>query len=300
MKQRLFAFLFFAAVCFGFILSGEGAQAFSIFPLRHTVVVDSGKSQTVFVDVSNESLNEITVYPEVDAFELDPETGAIKFGTSDVAKSWIEPEVKMLRVSAQKKERMNFTITVPAGTLPGSHYLGLFAKEKSKGGQVGLGSRIGTLLFLHVAGKVEEKLQIQDFSSENFWNFSSRVELFVQLYNNGTIHLLPGGQIELTNFHGDIVEKILVNKENRKVLPLEVWKHSYAVQSLSWKDVGRVHAKLVTVYGVTNQVVLAEKVFWYTPWWFLTIFGILGTLGLVGVVFGIKKIVKQTLRRVKK
>lgn len=293
MKKRFVAFLFCFFALSIFFFGKEEAKAFSISPLRHTLVVDSGKSETVFVDIVNESQKEIIVYPEVDAFELDPETGAVKFGTSDIAKSWIEADKKLVNLPPQKKERVNFKVSVPLRSSPGSHYLGLFLKEKSSGGQVGIGSRIGTLLFLHVAGTVEEKLEVQDFSIKNIWNIYKSSELFLQLYNNGTIHLLPGGQIEVRNFRGESVQNILVNKDNRKVLPEEVWKNSYKIQNLTWRDVGPVHLRLHLVYGVTNQIVSEEEIFWYTPWWSLVVVGVFGIMIIYAIIFGIKKIVQR-------
>ncbi len=262
-KQKSIFFLF---VLVGVFLYGESAGALSIFPVRRTVVVDPGKTAVALVEIYNDEGNILEVQPEVDAFVLNSNTGHAEFGQSDEAKSWVRVNEEVFFLKPKEKRSVEFVITVPSGIVPASHYLGLFLRQKPTGGQVGLGKRVGTLLFLHVSGVVTEKMQVQDFSVEK----KDDQEFFhIQLLNGGTIHLAPVGYISVRDMWGKQIASLPLNPNQRKVLPGDVWRTQIGIPLMDWKRIGKVHVEMIVNYGLSNQVLKAPLQFWYIPWWFV-------------------------------
>lgn len=276
-KSFFLLFLIFLGQFFFF----QNAKAFSIFPARYTFVVDSGKTAVASVQIYNDEDQPIQVTAEVDAFALDSDTGHTQFGQSDPAKSWIQASVSSLTLSPEQKQTVDFTIAVPPETPAGSHYLGLFLKQKSAAGQVGLGKRIGTLLFLHVGGEVSEKLQIQDFSFEKE---RGNRNFHIQLQNNGSIHLMPGGNVRLFNFWGAQISGIPVNQNQRKVLPNADWRETLTLKNLGISSIGKIRADLTVEYGLTGQIVQSTIYFWYFPWWSI-VFALLFLFAIAASIF---------------
>ncbi len=272
-KKNFFLFFFLVLGQFFFF---QNTKAFSLFPARYTLVVDPGKTAVVSIQIYNDENTSIEITPEIDAFALNPDTGHTQFGQSDPAKSWIRANRSSLTLGAKQKQTVDFTVDVPPGTSVGSHYLGLFLKQKSSPGQVGLGKRIGALLFLHVSGEVSEKLLIQDFSFEK--KGADRT-LHVQLQNTGTIHLLPVGYIKVFTWWGEQVLVVPINPNQRKVLPNAEWRDVFFMHNLGIKSIGRVRAELSMEYGLTGQVLQSTLHFWYLPWYFVSLFILIFGIG---------------------
>ena len=89
MKNVLKYFCFSFVLVIGSFVFCSTVKAFSIFPVRQTVVIDPGKVAVASVQIYNDENEIIQVVPEIDAFQLDPDTGHAQFGHADVAKSWI-------------------------------------------------------------------------------------------------------------------------------------------------------------------------------------------------------------------
>lgn len=276
-KNFFFLFLLFLGQLFFF----QDVKAFSIFPVRYTLVVDAGKTAVASVQIYNDEDSTIQVNPEVDAFALDPDTGHTLFGQSDSAKSWVKANVSSLTLSPKEKRTVDFTITVPPGSPVQSHYLALFLKQKSGLGQVGLGKRIGSLLFLHVSGEVSEKMLLQDFSFEKK---GEKRNVHLQAYNNGSIHLLPSGTLRLSSWWGRQISILGVNEKQRKVLPNAEWREILEIKNIGVENIGKVQVDLHLKYGLTDQIVERTIYFWYMPWWFI-VFSVLFVVSVGAGIF---------------
>lgn len=274
------SFLFLLSVGI-FLAPLDTAHGFTLSPLRHTMVVDPGKTAAMQVVVSNNEDQTLVLIPEIDAFHIHPDLGHPQFGESDIAKSWIQTDISTITLRPGEERIVNFTVTVPAKSSPQSHYLGLFLKEKSGSGQIGIGKRLGTLLFLHVSGDVQEKLSLQDFS---LLEKEGNRFFHIQAFNEGSIHLIPKGKISFFNLFGHKVGEVSVNPEERKVLPGGIWRVSIDVPKNLGK--GKFRTELSLQYGQTQQSLNAKVSFWNIPWLFLWIAGV-GIVG--GMSFGIWK-----------
>lgn len=277
--------LFFLWLFFPFF----SAQAVTVAPLRQTVTIDPGSEQVARLEVKNDSDKERVFVPAIDAFTIDPATGRPMFGQSDEATRWIKTQPASLRLGRGEAGIFLFIIAVPRGAQPGGHYLGLFAGESPGDGQIGLGARAGTLLFLTVAGTVREELLLQDFSLAKTVAMDPVERVFLQVANVGTVHVAPQGDLVVQNILGDEVERLPLNPTERKVLPDGKWSASYELKRLSWTDAGRLQAVLDLKYGVTHQRIVGRAVFWYLPWQFIAVVGVLIILMIAGMMIKIKK-----------
>ncbi len=266
--KKIFRFsgFFFFFLLGAIFVQVDSARGFTLSPLRHTMVVDPGKTAVAQVALYNNEDHTLELVPEVDAFRIHPESGYAQFGESDVAKSWIHTDVGTITLAPGAKQIVNFTVTVPPNSLSESHYLGLFVKEKPGNGQIGIGKRLGTLLFLHVSGDVQEKMQLQDFS---LIEKEGKKFFHIQTLNEGSIHLIPQGKMEFFNLFGRKVGEVSINPEERKVLPGGVWRTSIEVPKNLGS--GRINSHLSLHYGLTDQVLTGSVRFWNIPWFFIFI-----------------------------
>lgn len=261
MRSRVPFFLFVALIAF--FLPIDSAEALVVSPLRQSVVIDPGKSDTVRITVKNDATTTVAIAGDIDAFRIHEETGRAIFDAMDEAESWIDKRDLRMTLLPGEEHDLAFLIRVPEDALPGGHYLALFASVESAGGN--LGSRVGSLLFLYVGGAVQESISRQAFAGEKFWYHAKPIRFFLELQNNGSIHVIPTGVVTIANSRGRIIAKLPVNDTGRKLLPLERWKESYVLDALSWRDIGQIRATAFIQYGLGQKQIMDSITVWFVP-----------------------------------
>lgn len=257
------------ALIFLLFLNIGKIHALYISPARQTVIVEPGTAQTIPLNVYNDENEIITLIPEVSPFVIDSKTGAPIFDVEDEAKNWLSVLPRRLRLEPGQRAVFTFNASIPENTQVKSHYLGLFARQKSEGGQVGVGSRVGSLLFLHIAGELEEEVMLEDFASPKKIYFKGPAEIILKLKNSGSIHVVLQGKIEIQNMFGMKKEPIVLNESGYKILPGGEWERDLIVENLSWKDIGKIKLHANIKYGLAEKELHTSSSFWYLPVWFV-------------------------------
>lgn len=259
-------FISFLIAIISFFLFTNNVSAIILSPTKQTLVIKPGKSELIKFEVVNDSEMTKIVIPEVEAFKIDDKTGRPIFGQRDEAISWISPTKNEITLKPGAKGAFSFTVSAPNDADPLGHYIALFAKEKNTGGQIGLSSRVGSLLFLYPEGKINESLYLVSFNSEKNTYDHGSVKLFLTLKNNGNIHLVPEGEVTIRNHAKKIIAKININDLNRKVLPNGTWSAEYLLPlKFDRSDIGIIYAEADIIYGLTKQRMGVTASFWYLP-----------------------------------
>ncbi len=255
-------------------------QALTVSPPRQSIIVDPGGHAELPLFIINEEGTPVTVTTEVDAFIVDEKSGTALFGQPSIAKTWVVPREKKVTLQSGESASVTFDVRVPENAKTGAHYLGLFAVGAAGEGNIGARSRIGSLVFLHVAGEVQEHARITDFSTDQYIISKDQMDVFIRIENESDIHIIPEGTVSIVgedtahdiNARG---EKILADQAGtvRVQLPLD---------SIS---IGKHVAHVEVTYGVTRQQLFADATFYYIPMWFRFAVGGVILLLIIGVGF---------------
>lgn len=260
---------YFFICFFGFIflLSPLAVHALSITvsPARQGVVVARGTTQRVFFTVTNNDNTPATFAPLVEVFTINPETGRAVFGATEEAVSWVRAFPESLEIKPKRKGTFFFDISVPQNTEVRSRYLALFAVQKPPADQVAIGSRVGSLLFLHIQGIVTEQLTEVVFSSDKKIALTPRATIALVLKNVGTIHSIPRGSVVATQ-KGAVLKEFPLNPTNKKVLPDGLWQSNYLLDGLTLKNIGKLDVSAIVQYGPDNQQFISRTTLWFIPW----------------------------------
>ncbi len=261
--RRIYSFFIAGVFLFGF---PQALFALTLGPSKQTIVVDQGQTATANIFVLNDGETPQTYIGEVDAFVASADGVTPVFGQTDEAKKWISIQPATLSLDPGEKGIMTFSISIPQGTAPGAHYLGLFARQQAAEGQVGIASRAGSLLFLYVSGAIEEELQLQELSVEgNF--FSKERKLFVQTKNLGNIHIIPKGTVSIKNMSQTSLFQRELNPHTKSVYVGQTWKFQEDMVLPSVRAIGKNSADLQVHYGVSEKIITGQVSFWYIPLW---------------------------------
>jgi hypothetical protein len=287
LRYRTFFITSAVVVFFSFLMSGS-ASAIGISPLRQTVVVDPGNSSVISISVENTTEDKISVVPEIESFGLD-EQGKPYFGLHDDAEKWVTSGQKESSLLPHEKKIFSFQISVPNFAEPGEHLLALYARVNPVGGQIGVATRVGSLVFLHVGGVVDESIVLQEMSVSKKIIFQEPLSALLVLKNVGSIHVVPEGVISVEDRRGNTVERTFINLENKKIFPNTFWKENFSLgKNLHWWQSGPVSIKAVITYGQSKKLLSTEAHVWFFSKIFL--FGLSVTFVLfISIVYFVRR-----------
>lgn len=266
------------------LFSAQSVHALSLFPTKQTVVLDPGTSHVVSIDLYNESEETLLLTPEVEGFAIDELTKNIQHGVYEEAKQWFEAERLQYTLLPTQSQRIAFTIHVPEHASPGARYVSLFASSRSEDeGNVAVQSRVGSLLFLHVTGEIDESLQVQDFSTGRTLYTKGPVQVHTLLENNGNIHVVLNGVLKIRHsWWGEWYEETFVTEG--QVLARNKWKQRFDDIPLGLKQIGKHEVTMVLQYGEAKKGLTKTIRFYYIPIWLYVGVGFLLFLGVMSII----------------
>lgn len=244
--------------------------------------------------VFNESDQAITLYPSFEKFtEKNGERQFIPNAPTDLS-DWFKT-ASSVTLKAKERRDLPFTINVPKDASPGGHYAVIWWSATPPAGpggskEVAIITRAGILVYLRVAGDVVESGEITAFNTDSgsrlFFGFP--IGFGVSFKNNGTVHLTPGGNIEIKSILGQTVKTLAVNQygviilpDSEKGLGVVPWDFSYAF--------GPYQATLNLNYGESNKTASQNIWIFVFEWHVLTLI-ILGLFLLIYVLpWGVRK-----------
>lgn len=258
-RRSFFFCLFFVGIFF----FGHSTVAFQITPARQTAVLELGSSQIIPLTITNNEDAPRIFTPEISAFAIESDTGSPVFDQPDEATAWFRVLPERLLLQPGQSGTFSFTVSVPRATEAKSHYLGLFARAQSGGGQVGISTRLGSLLFLHITGDIREELIRKTFSSDTQLYRGGEITLRLMLQNAGSIHLVPDGTVTVRSHSGETVAVFPINSDQRKILPNGLWEEEYRLSGLSAEHMGRLRVRADIRYGLSQKELHDSFSIWF-------------------------------------
>ncbi len=294
MKKQLIIFtISLAAVLF---LSFSSVDALTISPPLLEIIANPGeKIEEEIKVICDPGEENIPFFPSVANFGAKGEGGEPDFFEEERPYS-LAPWIKIDRspiVFSEKRRRINvpFTIDIPEEAEPGGHYgVIFFSREpeiREEAVTLGIGGKLGALILVKVTGEIREEGRLIEFDTEDGKSFYNRlpINFFVRFENIGNVHLKPRGRIEIKDIFGKIKETLLVNEENRNVLPESIrkftviWKKGDPglLQEVSRNSLARFLSELKEekrnfAFGKYLAILTLEdygtkeKILWIIPW----------------------------------
>ncbi|RMD59900.1 hypothetical protein D6821_00105 [Candidatus Parcubacteria bacterium] len=275
------------------------ASAIKISPVKIEEVVDPGASIQKTITVTNQAGISRRFYVYLRDFKAEGEGGAPRLimpGSEEGSflASWIEAPTEGIDFGPGESKTITFTINVPQEAGPGGYYGAVIVgsepprldiKSEDRGAGMAISQQAATLLLFQVKGRVSERAEIREFSTDKqFYNTPFEVNFLTRIENLGNVHIKPLGHITVYNFYGEEVTKINFNERGANILP-----HSIRRFDHKWRGeraFGKYRATLGLSYGTPpefggqgRQTLYTEITFWIFPWRLLT----LTVLGLLFV-----------------
>ena len=334
-RSKLVLSIIFLSIFYIFL--GKEAYALTLSPPRLEVSGDPGQTLVGELEIYNEQDGEMTFYVSAQNFEARGETGSPYFLPYDETglASWIFSQ-DSITIGPKERTKLPYEIVIPQDAEPGGYFASIFfatsPQVPEEAGQVTIGSKVGTLVFLNISGDTLEGAGVIEFNTKGGNTFPYLpVTLYYRFPNDGARKLMPLGNIEIKNMFGNLAANLDANKSKGNVLPGSVrrfettWNmlgedtknqeglEKIAVleegEKLSFFDavkvqkdnfaIGKYTAGLSLKYG-DNETASNQVSFWIIPWQILSL--VVGALILLIIIIKLmmKRHNKKLIEQVKK
>ena len=264
-------FLFLSGIIYNSPRSVFANSIISAIPPRVFLTGKPGETLTTQLKVRNESGSSENYTVFVDDFIVADTLGtpipvSSSVGSRWSLKSWITAP-KSIPVDSKGTQVINLTIRIPMSALPGGHYAmvtympnaDLKPEELKKTASL-IGQRVGSLLYLTVAGPIVENANVMKFTAPSFLE-KGPVSFTGIIQNLSDIHIKPQGKITISNPLNSTVAVLPIEVGN--IFPETVREFSSEWnQKWGW---GRYRADLNLAYGNSGGVLKGSIFFWLFP-----------------------------------
>ncbi|OGY42378.1 MAG: hypothetical protein A2Y82_04455 [Candidatus Buchananbacteria bacterium RBG_13_36_9] len=278
------------------------------------IEIDAAKGDIInqVIKVRNEGTEATTYYLSAEKFVAAGEEGSPQFvsGEDIGLATWIQFPYKSISVPAGGTVEVPFSIIVPNYAGPGGYYAAVFLgsmppEAKAAGTQIGIASRIGTLILVKIAGEIKENAELAEFSTTAKSYLSLPATLIARVKNTGNVHVKPMGEVVIKNMFGSVAGKVAVNESGGNVLPDSIRKFEanwvknpdakgattfwgkYRQEKENYAF-GKYTADLSLSYGTAGKVLSASTGFWVIPW-HVVIVNLIGIIILVIIIYFLVK-----------
>ncbi len=290
--------------------NSNGVHAFLISPPHQEVELTPGETFEGRIKVSFTKEDADTLYLSIKKLEVEKETGTKRIGVVDPEENgiinWLEletPEIQKPKNLTYKNGDnivpVGYTINVPENAPPGGNYAVIVVSQTNpsdaESGTFGLsfGLELTHQILGTVVGEKDYNTELIEFSTKNNQRLFPYipVDFITSFKNNGNIHVIPKGHIEIFNYSGEKIETITINEQLLRVFPqnsrtyLNTWGIRPAEEETTKKtftenvmheiknfQIGKYTAEIQGYAG--NQPPFKSSVqFWVIPWHLLSIFG---------------------------
>lgn len=192
---------------------------FTVGPARVVLSLDPGEEYDVELQLTNREGRLAAFDLTTEDFASDPEhDGSPMFYSDDLegpypAREWITPEIDRIELRHAERAFIHVKIKVPKDAEPGDHQAALIVTRDVESQPIGgfaIVSRVAALFIISVNGDVIKDGNVDSIESRRTINWFFPAFLRLSTHNNGTIHMMPEGTIDIRNIFGITVDQIPV------------------------------------------------------------------------------------------
>ncbi len=285
--------------------------SFSITPTIFDMAAVPGQSWETSLKVVNNNPYELTVYASAVNFVPQGERGHGSFlpvtpteMTGTTLAEWMNVTNEPIVIAKESSVSVPVQVTVPQAAAPGGHYAAIMIAtnppENDGSSKIRTSQIIASLFFVRIAGDVIEHGEVRTFRPTSAFAGSPEMSFEMRFENKGNVHLLPRGEIVITNMWGKQRGVIPINQESNfgNVLPESIRQFDFTWKGeASLLDIGRYEANLTLGYGVEEKKFTTRG----TSFWVVPIKPVLIFLGsalfcIVFVTWSVRAYVRYMLR----
>ena len=258
-------------------INAEEILPITVAPAKQEVMVNPGEQTAVVVKFINQGTTAISGILKAADFVVEDSEGTPIFleGSNSpssprfAAANWVELPYDRITIAAKNSVIVQAKINVPQDALAGGRYFGIYFEPGGEisnsptenGAETPITIRLAGLVFLRVAGPVEESAFITQLTAPRFLEYGP-ISVKAEIKNKGNYHIRPKGTISITSIFGKKVDEKVIREAN--IFP-DTSRFFESSLGQKWLF-GKYKIDLTAAYGETGKVLTATIFTWIIPW----------------------------------
>jgi hypothetical protein len=291
----------------GWVTQAATGDGLKISPVKDELKLKPGEIYKGELKVQNLKSEKVTVGLETQNFtaggdgvpEFNNETG----GTYTL-KSWLKLTSEEVILNPGEEKSVPFRIEVPGNAEAGGHYGAILAYDKiltdgKTDSSIGVQGKLAYLLLVTVEGDMKVGGKLKEFSTDKKSYGVPEVKFTTNYENTGNVHVKPIGSITISNWSGEKIGEIEMNKDGGNVLPKETRGFS-----AEWKESGTKFGKFKAELKLSTQSPDGQAIqetatvyFWILPWKLILLIVLVIVVVVVLAALALKGYKESVLKR---
>lgn len=195
----------------------ESPKGLTLAPLRSELNITPGISHEGTLKVTNTTNSDMIIQLSAEAFGVINQQYDYAFDAQSKLVDWVRFDKSNIKLSPSASATVAYTLAVPVSAEPGGRYISLFASSDIESDSSGINSRqrIGSLLYIAVAGDVTRSGSLLSLSSPIFTGGSNNWSMLIQ--NSGTVHFRSHYDVTLNNIFTK--KEVVKSSDDSLILP---------------------------------------------------------------------------------
>jgi hypothetical protein len=272
------------------------AGSLEVSPAIAEVVLHRGKEEKLVLTFTNHSKKPVSVEVFPLDFKQKDGDGALSFLGQEAGSysyslsSFLGLESRTLELSSLEKKDFVVTIRDRADLSPGGHYAAVVARVVQKDGRPEMATltpSLSSLILLRKVGGERFNLSLRDVSYPNglvAFRIPSAIQLTFR--NEGNVHLVPYGRVEVRDVLGRMIYKGVLNQGSYRVFPSAIRYIPVAMHTTSsWQLPISFHTLVISGQDSLKKTsyTYRETYLYINPW--ISVFLVV----LLGFVIGVRR-----------
>ncbi len=249
----------------------DPGRGFTITPPVFELKANPGDKVSESISLFNNGSEDIVIATSVENLKPIGDKGQVsvvddKEQSLPSLKDWIVMNAGAINLGKGETKNVQFDLNIPQNAEPGGHFATVLFTTVNNKPDPGTGSllsqKVGSLVFLTVAGTVQEKASVISFNALKriLWK-NQNINFILKVKNIGNVYVRPRGFLIINDIFGRKVSEIEIDGKN--VLPTAI--REIPMQYNAKNLFGPYTATLSLTYGSTNQNINATTGFWIIP-----------------------------------
>lgn len=268
---------FFASFLLVKNIQAQEILPITVAPAKQEVMVNPGEKTAVVVKFINQGTTPISGPLKAADFIVEDSEGTPIFLEENnqlpsprfAAAQWVELPYDRITIAPKESVIIQAKINVPNDALAGGRYFGIYFEpggeianpEAESGAETPITIRLAALIYLRVAGSIEESAFITQLSAPRFLEYGP-ITIKAEIKNKGNYHIRPKGTISITSVFGKKIDEKIIKEAN--IFP-DTSRFFENTLGQKWLF-GKYKIDMTAAYGETGKVLTATVFTWIIPW----------------------------------
>jgi hypothetical protein len=260
------------------VYAEKDRKGLTVTPAVQEILVNSKKeTKEAKIKIENSTDWEVNLSLKANNYDYLNLEKSFNFDSGERA-DWIELKEEQVTLEKNSSKELEFKIINDDSLSPGAHYgvilMRVDSKNEIQDKNVSINQLISSLVFIKKEESEVYELRLEDL---NYHKSICKLpkEVILNFRNQGNVHLVPRGRINLIDYRGKILAKGIINKKSAILFPRTIKEEKIELNFIDKTRFifpGKYSLELRYHHEDSDEEKVFNTSFYYVSWLYLVVF----------------------------